>query len=76
MQDSPGTAQDQGMKGQHIRRFIQRINDLQAANAREMTMTLHEARQLHADITNLLLDRQETARADTVNSIEMKGTPF
>lgn len=63
------------MKGQHIRRFIQRINDLQAANAKELTMTLHEARQLHADITNALLDNQTTS-TEPVDSIEVKGGSF
>jgi len=63
------------MKGQHIRRFIQRINDLQATNAKELTMTLHEARQLHADITSALLDKQTTP-SETVDSIEVKGGSF
>jgi len=63
------------MKGQHIRRFIQHINDLQAANAKELTMTLHEARMLHADITNTLLDNQSTT-TDTANDIEVKGGSF
>jgi len=63
------------MKGQHIRRFIQRINDLQATNAKELTMTLHEARQLHADITSALLDNQITP-SDAVDSIEVKGGSF
>ena len=63
------------MKGQHIRRFIQRINDLQATNAKELTMTLHEARQLHADITSALLDNQKTP-SNAVDSIEVKGGSF
>lgn len=62
------------MKGQHIRRFIQRINDLQAANAKELTMTIHEARMLHGDITNALLDKQ--APTETVDSVELKGGSF
>jgi len=63
------------MKGQHIRRFIQRINDLQAANAKELSMSLHEARMLHADITNALLDKQ-TAAAEPTDSIEVQGGSF
>ena len=63
------------MKGQHIRRFIQRINDLQAANAKELSMSLHEARMLHADITNALLDKQ-TAAAEPTDSIAVQGGSF
>ena len=63
------------MKGQHIRRFIQRINDLQAANAKELSMSLHEARMLHADITNALLDKQ-TVAAEPTDSIEVQGGSF
>lgn len=63
------------MKGQHIKRFVQRLTDLQATNAKEMTLTIHEARMLHADITNTLLDNQTTS-TDTVDSIEVKGGAF
>ena len=63
---------------QHIKRFIDRLNDLQATNANDFTMSMHEARMLHTDITKLLIDTKQTGQqaADEVINIEIKGEQF
>ena len=63
---------------QHIKRFIDRLNDLQATNAKDFTMSMHEARMLHTDITKLLIDTKQTGQqaADEVINIEIKGEQF
>lgn len=63
---------------QHIKRFIDRLNDLQLTNARDFTMSIHEARMLHTDITKLLIDskQQKTSSDDEVINIEIKGDSF
>jgi|APSaa5957512535_1039671.scaffolds.fasta_scaffold01192_24 hypothetical protein len=63
---------------QHIKRFIDRLNDLQVTNSKDFTMSMHEARLLHADITKLLIDtNQETATtANDVINVEIKGDSF
>ena len=62
-----------------IKRFIDRLNDLQTSGAKDFTMSMHEARSLHSDITKTLIDIQNkqtpTASEDVVN-IEVKGGSF
>ena len=61
----------------HIKGFIDRLNDLQATNKKEFTMSMHEARLLHTDITKLLLDsKQAVTTTDQVLDIEIKGGDF
>ena len=67
------------MSGQSIKRFIDRLNDLQATGAKDFTMTMHEARSLHSDITKTLIDihnKQESTSPDEVVNIEVKGGSF
>jgi len=63
---------------QQIKRFIDRLNDLQATNAKDFTMSMHEARMLHTDITKLLIDSKQTGQSatDEVINIEVKGESF
>jgi len=63
---------------QHIKRFIDRLNDLQATNAKDFTMSMHEARMLHTDITKLLIDTKQTSQSptDEVINVEVKGEDF
>jgi len=63
---------------QHIKRFIARLNDLQATNAKEFTMSMHEARMLHTDITMSLIDNKQTSQpvTDEVINVEVKGEGF
>ena len=61
----------------HIKGFIDRLNDLQATNKKDFTMSMHEARLLHTDITKLLLDsKQAVATTDEVIDVEIKGGSF
>ena len=64
------------MSGIHIKRFIDRLNDLQASGAKDYTMTMHDARNLHSDITKLLLDARESQPTEEVVNIEVKGGSF
>ena len=62
---------------QHIKRFIDRLNDLQVTNSKEFTMSIHEARLLHTDITKLLIDtKQKAPIQDDVINVEIKGDSF
>ena len=47
---------------QHIKRFIDRLNDLQVTNSKDFIMSIHEARLLHTDITKLLIDTKQSAK--------------
>lgn len=61
----------------HIKGFIDRLNDLQATNKKDFTMSMHEARLLHTDITKLLLDSKQTVTTtDEVIDVEIKGGDF
>lgn len=64
------------MSGIHIKRFIDRLNDLQASGAKDYVMTMHDARNLHSDITKLLLDTRESTTTEDVVSVEVKGGSF
>jgi len=64
------------MSGIHIKRFIDRLNDLQASGAKDYVMTMHDARNLHSDITKLLLDTRESTTTNDVVNIEVKGGSF
>jgi len=62
---------------QHIKRFIDRLNDLQVTNSKDFTMSMHEARLLHTDITKLLIDTKQSANpTDEVIDVKIKGDPF
>lgn len=66
----------------HINRFIDRIKSAEARQTRDVMMTLGEARDLHADITRLLLIVEElrtTAQkpqAAEVVQVEIQGGSF
>jgi len=66
----------------HIQRFIERLQGFEARGARDFTMSIKDAKDLHADLTRLLIGLQ-AARESTVNSaqdseitVEMKGGAF
>jgi len=61
----------------HIKRFIDRLNDLQSTNAKDFIMSMHEARMLHTDITKLLIDTKDISTStNEVINIEVKGEDF
>lgn len=62
----------------HINRLLERIKAADSRSQRDITMTTAEARDLHADITRLLLklEAQNTAVATEEITVEIKGEPF
>ena len=66
----------------HLQKFVDRVRGQEARGARDLIMTINEARDLHADITRLLLTLQslqeqqtKTANADVVK-VEIQGGSF
>ena len=66
----------------HIQRFIERLQGYEARGARDFTMPIKDAKDLHADLTRLLIALQ-AARESAVNAVqeseitvEMKGGAF
>jgi hypothetical protein len=43
----------------HLQRFVDRVRGADARGARDFTMSMTDAKDLHADITRLLLDLQQ-----------------
>jgi len=59
-----------------IDRFIDSIRVAESRQQREIVLTLAQARDLHADITRVLLQLAATPPSDSVITIEMKGADF
>jgi len=66
----------------HLQKFVDRVRGQEARGARDLIMTMNEARDLHADITRLLLALQnlqqqqiKTASADVLR-VEIQGGEF
>ena len=66
----------------HIQRFVDRLRGFEARGARDFTMSITDAKDLHSDITRLLLDLQ-TAKETAVKAtqeetitVEMNGGSF
>ena len=64
----------------HINQFIDRIKTAESRNTRDFIMTLQDARNLHADITRLLLRLEELStqkmQQDQVIQVEVTGGNF
>ena len=66
----------------HLQKFVDRVRGQEARGARDLIMTINVARDLHADITRLLLTLQslqeqhtKTATTDVIR-VEMQGGEF
>lgn len=61
-----------------IDRFLDRVRAAESRQQREVIMTVMEARDLHADITRLLmkLEKASTDQEPTVVSVELRGQDF
>jgi len=66
----------------HLQKFVDRVRGQEARGARDLVMTMNEARDLHADITRLLLALQSlqehkiiTATEETIK-VEIQGGSF
>jgi hypothetical protein len=66
----------------HLQKFVDRVRGHEARGARDFVMTMSEAKDLHADITRLLislqtLQEQATKSNDTeVIQVEIGGGQF
>jgi hypothetical protein len=66
----------------HIQKFIERLQGFEARGARDFTMPIRDAKDLHADLTRLLITLQ-AARESVANTaqdneitVEMNGGAF
>lgn len=67
----------------HLQRFVDRVRGFESRGAKEFTMSIQDAKDLHADITRLLIDlqtfREAEAKKDTqpeVIQVQMDGGAF
>jgi hypothetical protein len=64
----------------HIQRFIERLQGSDARGVRDFSMSMTDAKNLHADITRLLLQYQElqqhTQSRDEVIEVQIQGGGF
>lgn len=60
-----------------IERFLENVRAAESRNQREIIMSLVQARDLHADITRLLLALERRShRQEPVIDFEIKGQDF
>ena len=64
------------MYGIYVKKFLDRLQALQTQNARDFTMSMHDARNLHSDSTKLLIDVMNQSSADKPVSVEADGGTF
>jgi hypothetical protein len=64
----------------HINRFVDAIKAAESRGQRDLTMTLRDAKDLHSDVTKLLLTlqnmREQQERAGQTVEITMDGGTF
>jgi hypothetical protein len=66
----------------HIHKFVDRVRGHEARGAKDFVMTMNEARDLHADITRLLINLQTLQEQATkpnntdVVQVEIGGGQF
>jgi hypothetical protein len=66
---------------QHINRFIDRLRQAENRQQRDIVLSISDARDLHADITRLLLALEQTrqepqAKSQEVQEIQVSGGTF
>jgi len=63
----------------HINRFIDRLRAAESRQQREVSLNIQEARDLHADITKLLLEldqRRNETQSQEVVKVQISGGTF
>ena len=62
----------------HIQRFIERLQGFDAKGSQNFIMTMKDAKDLHADITKLLLvlQNKQTNNTDEVIDVQITGGKF
>ena len=65
-----------------LQKFIDRVRGLEARGSKDFTMSMTDAKDLHADITRLLIDLQtlreqaQTTPVEEVITVKMDGGAF
>jgi len=54
----------------HLHKFVDRVRGLEARGGRDLVMSITEAKDLHADITRLLIDLQQLRETAVTNQVE------
>lgn len=63
----------------HINKFIERVNAAESRGQKDLHLSLQEARDLHRDITRLLLNLENALSriaSDRVIDVEVRGGSF
>lgn len=66
----------------HLQRFIERLQGFEARGARDFTMSMTDAKAMHADLTTLLLQLNQlkeaavAVRTDEIIQVNMDGGSF
>lgn len=67
----------------HLQKFVDRVRGFEARGAKDFTMSIQDAKDLHADITRLLIDLQNLREAvvrqnteEQVITVKMEGGSF
>ena len=66
----------------HLQRFIERLQGFEARGAKDFTMPIADAKGMHADLTQLLLElttlkeQAVTAQNDELIQVKMDGGSF
>lgn len=54
----------------HLQRFIDRVRGAEARGAKDFIMSMQDAKDVHADITRLLLDLHALRETVAVNAVK------
>jgi hypothetical protein len=67
----------------HLHKFVDRMRGFEARGAKDFTMSMTDAKDLHADITRLLIDLQNLREATVAKTavepainVEIQGGTF
>jgi hypothetical protein len=67
----------------YLQKFVDRVRGQEARGAKDLVMSMADAKDLHADITRLLIDLQNLrenamikATSDEVITVQMNGGSF
>jgi hypothetical protein len=67
----------------HLQKFVDRVRGLEARGVKDFVMPMSDAKDLHADITRLLIDLQnlreqsaKTAENTDIVTVQMDGGSF
>jgi hypothetical protein len=56
----------------HLQKFVDRVRGHEARGAKDLVISMSDAKDLHADLTRLLLELQDLRKQQVVNSQEEK----